>query len=61
MTTGPITVTASATLDAAETLMTEYGIHHLPVVEGDRPVGIVGLREVTRSRRPERLTIGLGF
>jgi sulfide:quinone oxidoreductase len=61
MTTGPITVTASAKHDAAETLMTQYGIHQLPVEEGDRPVGIVGLREVTRSRRPERLTIGLGF
>lgn len=62
MTASPVTVTASATLDMAETLMTEYGIHHLPVVEGDRPVGIVGLRDVTRSRRsPERLAIGLGF
>jgi CBS domain-containing protein len=27
--------------------MTEYGIHHLPVVEDERPVGIVGLRDVT--------------
>jgi len=62
MTASPITVTASTTLDAAETLMTEYGIHHLPVVENERPVGIVGLRDVTRSRRsPERLSIGLGF
>jgi len=52
----------STTLDKAETLMTEYGIHHLPVVENERPVGIVGLRDVTRSRRsPDRLSIGLGF
>jgi CBS domain-containing protein len=61
MTAGPVTVTAATTLDTAETLMTEYGIHHLPVVEDERPVGIVGLRDVTRSRRPERLPIGLGF
>ena len=62
MTASPITVTASTTLDKAETLMTEYGIHHLPVVENERPVGIVGLRDVTRSRRsPDRLSIGLGF
>lgn len=62
MTAGPITVTASTTVEMAETLMTEYGIHHLPVVEDDRPVGIVGLRDVTRFRRnPERLAIGLGF
>ena len=61
MTAGPVTVTAATTLDTAETLMTEYGIHHLPVVEDERPVGIVGLRDVTRSRRTERLPIGLGF
>jgi sulfide:quinone oxidoreductase len=61
MTAGPVTVTAATTLHTAETLMTEYGIHHLPVVEDERPVGIVGLRDVTRSRRPERLPIGLGF
>jgi CBS domain-containing protein len=62
MTAGPVTVTASMPLDIAETLMTEYGIHHLPVVENERPIGIVGLRDVTRSRRsPERLSIGLGF
>jgi CBS domain-containing protein len=62
MTASPVTVSPTTTLDVAETLMTEYGIHHLPVVDDGRPVGMVGLREVTRSRRsPERLAIGLGF
>jgi CBS domain-containing protein len=62
MTASPVTVSVSTSLDVAETLMTEYGIHHLPVVEDERPVGMVGLRDVTRSRRsPERLPIGLGF
>ena len=62
MTASPVVASPSTTLDVAETLMTEYGIHHLPVVEDGRPVGIVGLRDVTRSRRsPERLPIGLGF
>ena len=62
MTASPIVASPSTTLEVAETLMTEYGIHHLPVVEGGRPVGIVGLRDVTRTRRsPERLAIGLGF
>jgi CBS domain-containing protein len=46
----------------AETLMTDYGIHHLPVVEDGRPVGMVGLRDATQSlRTPERLPIGLGY
>jgi sulfide:quinone oxidoreductase len=62
MTAKPVSVDTSTTLEAAEALMTEYGVHHLPVVEGDRPVGMVGLRDVTRSQRdPRRLAIGLGF
>jgi CBS domain-containing protein len=62
MTVGPVTVGPLATLDVAEALMTEYGVHHLPVVEGGRPVGMVGLRDVTRSQRdPGRLAVGLGF
>ena len=62
MTAGPVTVREDTTLDVAEALMTEYGIHHLPVVDGERPVGMVGLRDVTRSQREtKRLAIGLGF
>jgi CBS domain-containing protein len=44
--------------------MTDHAIHHLPVVEGDRPVGMVGARqlagavaELTRTRTG----IGLGL
>jgi sulfide:quinone oxidoreductase len=62
MTISPVTVSPSTTLDVAETLMTEHAIHHLPVVEDGAPVGMVGLRDVTRSRRrPDRLAVGLGF
>jgi len=62
MTAGPVTVEEDTTLDVAEALMTEYGIHHLPVVNGERPVGMVGLRDVSRSQREaKRLAIGLGF
>jgi sulfide:quinone oxidoreductase len=62
MTAQPVAVEPTTTLDAAEALMTEYGVHHLPVVEGGRPVGMVGLRDVTRlQRHPERLSVGLGF
>jgi CBS domain-containing protein len=44
--------------------MTEYGTHHLPVVESERPLGMVGLRGATRSAAPlagSRAGIGLGF
>jgi CBS domain-containing protein len=59
MTAEPVTVSADTPLEAAVTLMTEYGIHHLPVVEGERPVGMLGLRQAARyGRRPK---IGLGL
>jgi CBS domain-containing protein len=44
----------------AATLMVEWGIHHLPVVDGGLPVGLVGLRHVAR-RQPAGEKIGLGF
>jgi sulfide:quinone oxidoreductase len=61
MTAEPITVSARTTLEAAAILMTEHHIHHLPVVEGERPVGMVGLRDVVRSRASFGAGIGLGF
>ncbi len=62
MTAEPITVSATTTLEAAAILMTEHHIHHLPVVEGERPVGMVGMRDVVRSASSEFLRgIGLGF
>jgi CBS domain-containing protein len=62
MTAEPITVSATTTLEAAAILMSEYHIHHLPVVDGERPVGMVGMRDVLRSASSELLRgIGLGF
>lgn len=61
MTAEPIAVSAKTTLEAAALLMTEHHIHHLPVVEGERPVGMVGMREVVRSVAPFRTRIGLGL
>jgi CBS domain-containing protein len=39
--------------------MMEHHIHHLPVVDGERPVGMVGMRDVVRSRFGTG--VGLGF
>jgi sulfide:quinone oxidoreductase len=62
MTAAPITVGPQAPLDVAADTMTERGIHHLPVVEDEQVVGLVGLRDVTRSRSVStRLAVGLGF
>jgi sulfide:quinone oxidoreductase len=41
MTADPVVVSRDTSMAAAGLLMREYGIHHLPVVEGSRPVGMV--------------------
>jgi sulfide:quinone oxidoreductase len=62
MTAEPVAVTAATTLEAAALLMTEHRVHHLAVVEGSRPVGIVGLRDAVRPEgRGLRVSVGLGF
>jgi sulfide:quinone oxidoreductase len=61
MTAEPLAVSADATLDEAALLMTEYGVHHLAVVAGERPIGMVGLRDVTRSALLDRPPIGIGL
>ena len=57
----PIAVPATASLPEAAALMTEHGFHHLPVLDGDRPVGMVGLRDVVRASSTFGAGIGLGF
>jgi CBS domain-containing protein len=64
MTAEPLAVTAATTLDGAALLMTEHRVHHLAVVDGHRPVGIVGMRDVVRPAVASgrvRLSVGLGF
>ena len=64
MTSEPITVDATTPLTIALQLMTDHAIHHLPVVEGERAVGMVGTRQVARAvaelarTRPQ---VGLGL
>jgi sulfide:quinone oxidoreductase len=60
MTAEPVAVSAATPIEAAVTAMTEYGIHHLPVVEDERPTGMLGLRQAARRARL-RGGIGLGF
>ena len=47
MTTGPTTLGPDAAPGAALDLMLDRGFRHVPVVEGERVVGIVSLRDVT--------------
>jgi sulfide:quinone oxidoreductase len=60
MTAEPVAVSAATPIEAAVTMMTEYGFHHLPVVEGERPTGMLGLRQAARQARGPS-GIGLGF
>jgi len=62
MTADPVTVAPTTSVEAAAVLMADYAIHHLPVVEGDRPVGVLGMRDVVRSTTPSSpIRVGLGF
>jgi CBS domain-containing protein len=58
MTAEPIAVSVNATVEDAYLLMAQHGIHHLPVVDGDRPIGMLGFRQAAQAR-PARF--GLGF
>ena len=50
MTAEPIAVSGQATVEDAFLLMAEHGIHHLPIVDGERPIGMLGFRQVAHAR-----------
>ena len=60
MTAEPIVVTAETPVEAARVLMVEHHVHHLPVVEGERAVGAVEMRDVVAASTVPT-EIGLGF
>jgi sulfide:quinone oxidoreductase len=60
MTADPITAVPTTTLEAAAALMSEYGVHHLPVLEGSRVVGMLGLRQAV-AHAAQASGLGLGF
>jgi CBS domain-containing protein len=47
----PIVASPELSAEEAARLMVTGGFHHLPVVEDERPVGVVGLRAVVGSLR----------
>ena len=50
MTANPITATAETSTEEAARTMLEHGFRHLPVVDGDRAVGIVSLRDLAEHQ-----------
>jgi CBS domain-containing protein len=51
MSAAPVTAERELPIDDAARLMLQGGFHHLPVIENDRPVGVVGLRSVVSALR----------
>src|SRR5438128_10863723 len=54
MTPDPVTLTEDASVEEAGQTMIERGFRHIPVVAGDRAVGIVSIRDVAEWRLKER-------
>ena len=48
MTSDPVTVTEQTPVEEAGRIMLEHGFRHLPVVDGERPVGIVSIRDLAQ-------------
>lgn len=62
MTTSPQTIGSEQSLSRAHILMREHGIRHLPVMHGNRLVGVISDRDVAiitslEDVDPERVTV----
>ena len=49
MTSEPETVAPESSLEETATIMSEKGVHTIPVLDGDRLVGVVGKLDIVRS------------
>ena len=54
MTPDPVTMAEDASVEEAGNTMVERGFRHIPVVAGERAVGIVSIRDVAEWRLKER-------
>jgi CBS domain-containing protein len=54
MTPDPLTMSEDAAVEEAGQAMIERGFRHIPVVAGERAVGIVSIRDVAEWRLKER-------
>jgi CBS domain-containing protein len=58
MTAEPVTVSPKTSVAAAARLAREYDVHHVPVVDGEHPVGML---DVDDALLQAEASIGLGF
>lgn len=59
MTPNPVTISKQTTLPEAERLMREYQIRRLPVMDGDKLIGIVTLGNVREARPSDATTLSV--
>lgn len=59
MTRGPDTVDPAETVEHATQLMLHGGYRHLPVLEGDRLVGIVSIRDLASAHLSDQAPRGV--
>jgi CBS domain-containing protein len=53
MTSDPITLGPDASADEAAKIMLDNGFRHLPIVDGERAIGIISIRAVLRAATQE--------
>jgi CBS domain-containing protein len=56
MTANPVTIAPDATVQQALDIMAEKGFRHLPVLDGDKLVAIVSIRDLYRSVKDQMET-----
>lgn len=49
MTPYPYSIEISAHISSAKTMLSQFGIRHLPVTEGEKLAGIITLRDIRRA------------
>jgi CBS domain-containing protein len=49
MTEKPLTAPEATSIERAASIMVTHGFRHLPIVDGERTIGIISLRDVVRS------------
>lgn len=57
MTSGPVTQSPEDTIYRALSVLSSRGIKHLPLVENNRVVGIITLRQLLKLKYPEPMTL----
>lgn len=59
MTSPPLTIAPEASISNAHQIMKEHGIRRLPVVDGDRLVGIVTIGDVREASPSDATTLSI--